>query len=359
LVILEFPMPLLRARSKDPLIYCLLFISLLSSRLLSAQQPSVSSSPQYSVFSRDGSQLIFVNAAGNEIIKQHARTGKIIKRIPFKLAAGSRLLAPTPDGFKLLAVHSRGIDVIHNGMGTVLRTLPHPSGRYDWQGRPIQQNLDGTLLAIPSLRNAQPKIYLIHTGTGKIIRTIKLSALGGKWHPSNSIGSFGFSASQSLLAYTLYTQGKSTLYLYDINKQNIKMQIDMGRVTKGRHETLHFDRQNKQLLISASTQPHIKLVDFQQKTIKKLHYPQTSYANFSIDNKNLLIIQPYKNLVILRNLTTGRQQQYKLSAKKTDYLPIIIQSSKKALLALPLRPSAAKAPQQFLLINGRSGRAMD
>jgi hypothetical protein len=201
-------------RKKGFIALFVLIISLFSNSILFAR-PMPSYAAQYSVFSRDGSQLIYVSNNPKEIIKQQARTGKIIKRIPFKLAANSTLLAPTPDGFKLLAVHSRGIDVIHNGTGKVLRTLPHPSGRYDWKGQPIKQNSDGSLLAIPSLRSASPKIYLIHTGSGKIIRTIALGKQGKAWNPTNYIGSFGFSDNKRLLAYTLYSSGKPTLNLYD------------------------------------------------------------------------------------------------------------------------------------------------
>ena len=167
-------MPLLIAQKKKIIISSFFIIGLILTTLLDAKTPLPSYAAQYSVFSGDGSQLIYVSAMGTEIIKIQVKTEKIIKRIPFKLTTGSTLLAPTPDGFKLLAVHSKGIDVIHNGTGKVLRTLPHPSGQYDWRGSVIQQNSDGSLLAIPSMRNSSPKIYLIHTGSGKIIRQIKL-----------------------------------------------------------------------------------------------------------------------------------------------------------------------------------------
>ncbi len=185
-------MPLLiRSKNKELIALCILITGWLVSPILSAKTPPPSFVAQHSVFSRDGSQLIYVmNNPHKEIIKQQARTGKIIKRTPFKLAVNSSLLTPTPDGFKLLAAHAKGIDVIHNGTGKVLRTLPHPSGRYDWKGQTIKQNSDGSLLAIPSLRNAAPKIYLIHTGSGKIIRTISLIQQGKRWNPHSSMEVF-------------------------------------------------------------------------------------------------------------------------------------------------------------------------
>ena len=324
-------------------------IGLIISSLLHARPPLPSYTAQYSVFNRAGSQLIYVNSLGNEIIKIQAKKGKIIKRIPLKLSAGSTLLAPTPDGFKLLSVHAKGIDVIHNGTGKILRTLSHPSGRYDWKNSVSQQNSDGSLLAIPSVRNSTPKIYLIHTGTGKVMRQIKLSQQG-------KIGSIGFSQNKRLLAYTQYRHKKSTLYLYDISQQKQLMSIKLIATSNPYQEMIHFNRNNKQLLISGINQKTITLVDINQQTLKQLPYAYSNFANFSADSKSLLIIQPHKNTLTLRNIATGKQQIHRLSTNKTDYFSIVIQNSNKTLIALPKRNTKRKETNAFLWIDARTGR---
>ena len=354
-------MPLSISKNKNLLALYILISGLLISSILSAKTPPPSFAAQHSVFSRDGSQLIYViNNPHKEIVKQQARTGKIIKRTPFKLAANSTLLAPTPDGFKLLAAHAKGIDVIHNGTGKVLRTLPHPSGRYDWKGQTIKQNSDGSLLAISSLRNATPKIYLIHTGSGKIIRTISLIQQGKRWNPYSSIGSFGFSDNKRLLAYMLYSNGKPTLHLYDISRQKALMSIDIPLIgyADTTYEMIHFNQSNTKIIISSVNQKTIKLVDIAKKTVSQLNYPYASFASFNIDNKSLLIVQPRRKLLTFKNLSTGKQQQHKLPDIKKGYISNVIQSSNKAWLALPIRSNLRKKAKQFLLINARTGKVL-
>ncbi|HFC93511.1 MAG TPA: hypothetical protein ENJ51_11940 [Leucothrix mucor] len=355
-------MPLLiRFKNKNLLTLYILITGLLISSILSAKPSPPSFVAQHSVFSRDGSQLIYViNNPHKEIIKQQLRTGKIIKRIPFKLAANASLLAPTPDGFKLLVAHAKGIDVIHNGTGKVLRTLPHPSGRYDWKGQAIKQNSDGSLLAIPSLRNATPKIYLIHTGSGKIIRTISLIQQDKHWNPYSSIGSFGFSHNKRLLAYTLYSNGKPTLHLYDISRQKALMSIDIPLTgyADTTDEMIHFNQNNTKIIISGINQKTIKLVDIVKKTASQLNYSYASFTSFSLDNKSLLIVQPYKKQLTFRNLSTGKQQQLKLPAIKKGYISNVIQSSNKVWLALPIWSNLRKEAKRFLLINTRTRKVL-
>jgi hypothetical protein len=72
---MERLMPLLKLREKGFLVPLIFIISLcIMSTSLFATSPRPSFAPQMSVFSRDGSQLIFVNAGGNEIIKQQTVT---------------------------------------------------------------------------------------------------------------------------------------------------------------------------------------------------------------------------------------------------------------------------------------------
>lgn len=90
---------------------CSLFL-FFSFSLVTLAAPALYAMPvEQLVFSRDKSQLVYV--LDNEIIKRSIATGKILNKTPFTLANNATLFAPTVDGFKLLAAHTKGIDVIH------------------------------------------------------------------------------------------------------------------------------------------------------------------------------------------------------------------------------------------------------
>ena len=118
-------------------------------------------------FSNNASALIFTDAAGTEITSIDVRTGKVLKQVPIKLPLSATLIDATPDGFKLLFIDPKGISVIHNGTGNVLRTLPHPSGGYQAikQVGLMAQNTNGSLIAIPYTKGVQATIFVIHTGS--------------------------------------------------------------------------------------------------------------------------------------------------------------------------------------------------
>jgi WD40 repeat protein len=131
---------------------------------------------------------------------------------------------------------------------------------------------------------------------------------------------------------------------------NIKNSGDADR------EMIYFNRNNKKLLISGINQKTIKLIDINKQIATELNYPYSAFTNFSADNKSLMIVQPHKNTITIRNLATGKQQVNRLAMNKTDYFPVIIQSSNKVIFALPKRSSQRKKTDAFVWVNGRTGK---
>jgi hypothetical protein len=89
--------------------------------------------------------------------------------------------------------------------------------------------------------------------------------------------------------------------------------------------------------------------------VNTLHYPNSHFVNFTADNKNLLIIQPYKQRLIFRNIITGKQTLHKLAINPPANAAAIIQSVNKAWLAVPMASASANDTTPFLLINGKTG----
>ncbi|HHL18556.1 MAG TPA: hypothetical protein ENJ33_02350 [Thiothrix sp.] len=308
------------------------------------------------VFSRDKTQLVYV--VGQDIVKMSTATGKVIKKTPFTLAHNATLFAPTVDGLKLLSVHEKGIDVIHNGLGKLLRTLPHPTGKYAWQNQPVQQNASGTLLAIPVLQQTLPQIYLIHTGTGKLIRRLAVVEKGELWNETGKVGAIGFSPDKRLLAYTRYMANKAILQLYDINQQKKLFSVAINIAIAGNKQVIHFSRDGKRLLISSPQASSMQLVDLQQQMVTNLNHTGCSFAGFSADDKHVLCFQSAKKQILVYVLATGKVQRQSLPAVTQELggYKHAVQSADRTLLALALNAKQQENVNHFLLIDGNTGR---
>lgn len=309
------------------------------------------------VFSRDKTQLVYV--VDDDIVKMSTATGKIVKKTPFILAHNAKLFAPTVDGLKLLSVHEKGVDVLHNGLGKLLRTLPHPTGKYVWQNQPVQQNASGTLLAISVPQQTLPQIYLIHTGTGKVIRKLAVIEKGELWNAAGKVGAIGFSPDKRLLAYTRYVANKAILQLYDINQQKKLFSVAINIAIAGKEQVIHFSRDGKHLLISSPQASSVQLVDLQQQMVTNLNHARCHFAGFSADDKHLLCFQAAKKQMLVHVLATGKVQRHSLPTAATQELGVYkhtVQSADRTLLALALNAKQPENVEHFLLIDGNTGR---
>lgn len=338
-----------------------LFIIMLLNQYSQAVPPPAPFIAKFAVFSKDNSKLVYLKSQNNSlaysIIHRNTRTGKIIKEVPVKVTNNVAPFAATPDGFKLLATNPHGISVIHNGVGKVLRTLPHPSKIKDWRFTPVQSH-DGVLLAIPSIGPQFQGIYLIHTGSGKIIRTIKVSKDKSP-HKLPIIRAIGFNQDRHVVAYLQRDEKDSTLHLYDIYHKKEKFSIKMPKPYYD-YGQISFSQNGKHLLFQRSGKKGIELIHLQKKTVKTLTYDFSSFASFTADDRNIIVILPFENSISIENISTGavKKLPITLQRKDGDYGWGVAQSVDRKLLALPFTTRDYGKMDQFLFIDGNTGKLL-
>ena len=345
---------------KALIFFITIFITILLGQYVNATPPPSRFSAKFPVFSKDNSKLIYLHSQNNShaynIIHLSTQTGDVIKNVPVKVSNNFIPFAATPDGFKLLAKNAHGIGVIHNGTGKVLRTLPHPSKIRDWRFTPVQSH-DGVLLAIPSIGPQLQQLYLIHTGSGKVIRTIPISK---KLSPNALpiIRAVGFNHNRHVLAYLQRDEKNSTLHIYDIYQQKEMLSIKMPKPYYD-YGDISFSQNGQYLLFRTYGKKGITLLDLRQKTAKILQYDFSTYAGFTPDNKNIIIIQPFANSISIQNLTTGLIKRTAFVFDKDEGKfgeEEVIPSADKKLLALPYATYDYKKMDRFLVLDGNTGK---
>ncbi len=333
-----------------------LLVALFLHQTLLARTPPPSFSAQFVTFSKDNSRLTYLANDRKQIniVKMDVATGKIIKKVPYTNSRRSTPFAATPDGFKFLASGPKGIDVIHNDTGKVLRTLPHPAKMRDWRFASIQSE-DGVLLAVPSISPNLRKIYLLHTGTGKVVHTIDLLK-DEKWQRYPSINAIGFNHKRNLIAYEIQADGRSILHLYDIYKRAEVFRVE---IAYGNHEygKIAFSKNGKYLIVTAVNRKSIQLVNLQTHAVQDLKYTYASFANFNRDD-NVIILQYHSNTATVHNVATGKKQTkpLKFNRAKGIYGGGYTQSADRSLIALPFRSQNPKNAHQFLIMNAQTGQ---
>jgi WD40 repeat protein len=187
---------------------------------------------QQLAFSQDGSQILyFSNRVNSESERSNApvihfinaNNGSALNSTTLAINPQRQLpMGFTPDGFKQAVLEARGLSILHNKTGATLRTLavpglPNPVTRY----RPTQAitNASGTQQLFLSANKQQ--LYVIHTGNGKNLGTIRL--------PASPLLSFGTSSNGRTVAYLVRgTAGKNQLQLYDIYQKKVTQTLDIA-----------------------------------------------------------------------------------------------------------------------------------
>lgn len=342
------------------LIICL---SIFSVQTLLSLSPVHTYSVLYPIFSKDKSQLIFINSSAYEsektIVKMSTKNGSIVKSVPLKLGKQIAPFAATPDGFKFLATSPKGIAVIHNGTGKVLRTLPYPAKNRNFDPRQYQQSSDGVLLAIPAINPNSRKIHVVHTGSGKLQYTIDLLK-GEKWTRYPTVRGIGFSPKRRFIAYVFQASRKSTLHVYDLykRKETLRLKLSDTNLDQGK---IQFSKNGSTLIFSSNRLKKVALINLKQQSIKMITTGYSDFTSFTSDDKSLLLIQPYKNRVLTINIKTGKTTINAVSFQsKEGYFDAlnIVQSADRSLLAMPIRATDHKNINQALLINGRNGQVL-
>lgn len=334
-----------------------------ASEAVLARTPTPTYGAMFPVFSRNNAQLIYLDNPyfqNNPSIKKISiKDGSVLKTIPLKLNKQRVPFAATPDGFKLLASSPKGIAVIHNGTGKVLRTLPYPDKNRHIDPNTYQQSPDGVLLAIPSISPNSRKILVIHTGSGKLQYTIDLLK-GEKWVRYPKVRGMGFSPKRRYLAYVFEASRKSTLHVYDLYKKSeiLRLKLSGKAIDQGK---IQFSKNGTHLIFRGINIKNIALVNVSEKSLKTLDTGYYDYAGFTPDDNNLIIIQSYQKRVLIKNIKTGKTSVIatKFEYKEGYYGSLhTIQSADRSLLLMPLQTNDPNKINQFLLINGQNGRVL-
>ncbi len=310
--------------------------------------------PSAHLFTLDKTNTTLSYLIGETIVKVNTKSGKLIKRIPIKLSEFYVPFASTPDGYKLLVKSPKGIDVIHNNTGKVLRTLPHPNNAQDWWIEPVISS-NSVLMAIAD--KDQSKIYLVHTGSGKITRTIQVKNIS----KDTEVKAMAFSNNNRLIAYRTETKRKNTLHVYDINNNIETAAIPLAETRTsdiygfyGNH--IKFNKNGKQIISYSASMPYlgIQLIDLQNQHVTKLKTGDFSFAAFSKDTKKITIVNFNQRLIRNYKLQTGQYEKTVFQVQPhTGFPTIAVQSNDGAQIIL-----ASSYGRNFIIIDSNTGRVI-
>jgi len=314
-------------------------------------------------FNKAATQLIYTNPKADTLTAIDTRTGKVLRKIAIKLPPNALMIGATPDGFKLLYLSAKGLSVIHNGTGKVLRTLAHPRAYQAVYKRHLMaQNTNGSLIAIPYTKNGKTTLFMMHTGSGKIINQL---ALPPSRYAKNPIEAIAFSLNNRLLAYTRHSaddKGRlgSTLHIYDLYaKKELQSIFLLNHRYKSKIDTkqspsnrIQFSQDGQKLVLSF--QNKVTLLD--RKTEHFKDYPaRNSDAVFSANSQSVIYKSHVNNATLMViNVRSGKAQKIPAYADSNKQTLALVQSLDKRLIVLPiLKQKSDKA--SFLIFNGQTG----
>ena len=180
---------------------------------------------EHLAFSNDSSQLLYIaypsRAETTVVNRVNTSNGVAVSRT--QLSIKQRILGFTPDGFKTVVFDWKGLNVLHNKTGKVLRTLKVPS-----LTRPSQYllptavtNKSGTAQLFHSANRRV--LNVIHTGNGIVLAKMEL--------PVGALHAIGISQNGRNVAYLLDgSSNKSQLHLYDVYQKKVVKVLDLPKV---------------------------------------------------------------------------------------------------------------------------------
>ena len=306
-------------------------------------------------FNSATSQLIYTNPKGSQLTAIDTRMAKVLRKIELPLPKQALMIGATPDGFKLLYLDKKGLSVIHNGTGKVLRTLAHPRGyQAIYNRRLMAQNTNGSLIAIPYKRGNNITLFMMHTGSGKIINQVELPA--SRYALPNPIEAIAFSKNNRLLAYTRHSaddKGRmgSTLYIYDLyakkELQSIFLPIHRYNHQKNTSNRLQFSQDGQNILLLFPNK--ITLVDRKTETIKDIIVANAD-AVFNANSQYVIYKSKTSNPMMI-NVRNGKVHKIATYPANHQQSRALVQSGNKRFIAIPLLSQQAS----FLIINGQTG----
>lgn len=245
-----------------------------------AIRPVIPVSIQHLAFSNDSTKILYISnqsPASSSIINFiDAQTGETTGST--QLAVKKRILGFTPDGFKTAVLEPKGLSILHNKTGTVLRTLKAPPlSRPDiYAARSAITNKSGTAQLFHS--EDRRALHVIHTGNGNFLAEIKL--------PKGKLHSIGISQNGRTVAYVLDTPATtSQLHLFDTYQKKMTKSLDLKKdeANSSYLNTISFSPNEKYLSIKNS------LIDLNTNRISVTNTFGVSQAVFTPNERFLLV----------------------------------------------------------------------
>lgn len=214
-----------------------------------AIRPVIPVSIQHLAFSNDSTKILYISnqspASSSVINTINARTGEIVGNT--QLSVKKRILGFTPDGFKTAVLEPKGLSILHNQTGTVLRTLKVPTLHRPnlYAAGSAITNKSGTAQLFHS--EDRRALHVIHTGNGSVLAEIKL--------PGGKLRSIGISQNGRTVAYVLDTSATtSQLYLFDTYQKKMTKSLDLKKdeANSSYLNTISFSPNEKYLSIKNS-----------------------------------------------------------------------------------------------------------
>lgn len=252
-------------------------------------RPPAPTSIQHLAFSNDFSQILYISnrsAATTSLVNVvDAKTG--VAAASTQLSVKQRILGFTPDGFKTAVLEPKGLSILHNKTGKVLRTLKVPSLPWPNQyGAEVAiTNKSGTAQLFHTANKRM--LNVVHTGNGRVLVGITL--------PAGALRSMGISQDGRTVAYAQEKSAVETqLHLYDTYQKKVTKRISLPRLAgpTSRIGAVSFSPKGKHLLVGTT------LIDLADESVSNVVPSKGSVpAVFTPNGRYLLVASGGSQLV--------------------------------------------------------------
>jgi WD40 repeat protein len=254
---------------------------------------------QHLAFSNDSKQILYTDPSARPLTVNtvDAKTGKEVASQQLS-SVGQKLLGFTPDGFKTAVLEPKGLSILHNKTGKVLRTLKVPSLPWPNQYAATQAitNKSGTAQLFHTANKRA--LNVIHTGNGRVLAELKL--------PAGTLRGMGISQDGRTISYVIDTsKTESGLYLYDTYQKKVTKRLGLPKLI-GQYSainTITFSPKGKYIVVQ-NTLVELATSEITTVSLNRLNTP----AVFT-PNERFLLINPSNNNQLLRVDLRSKQKK--------------------------------------------------
>ena len=263
---------------------------------------------QQVAFSNDSSQVLYLSnfsaAKASMVNFVSLKTGETTATT--QLSVKTRIMGFTPDGFKTAVLEPKGLSILHNKTGKVLRTLKVPSLPWpnQYAAGPAITNKSGTAQLFHSANKRM--LNVVHTGNGRVLAAIKL--------PVGTLSAMGITQDGRTVAYVLdVSAAKRQLHLYDTYQKKVTKSLDLPKLIGSSFGigTISFSPKGKYALAGNS------LVELATDSVTNItRNEDRTPATFTPNGRYLLV--PMANSQLLRyDLRSKQKKGISLGLPKT------------------------------------------